>query len=100
MTSDLLNALRTIKPDLPDTNDLWQAMTAIRPEGEEFLKRTFWRILCDALPFRKSPEEQKALANWILSQKKYKESKGGPWPPAPLVTKRYRAPLPKFINQV
>lgn len=93
--TDLYNALRLLRGDLPDVQNGQEAWEAVRPEhGSVFVKGSFWDVLQKHLLFSRSVHRQSRIANWIHGQKE----RAGVWPPIPLVTKQAVLPLPNTLK--
>lgn len=100
--TDLYNSLRLLRPDLPDVQTGQQAWDAVKPEGGDFPRWSFWGILQSKLPFcTNSPAKQAKIAEYINNKADRTKQLGQQWPPAVLQYGRpVRLPLPNVIKPI
>lgn len=95
--TDLYNALRLLRGDMPNVQNGWEAWQAVRPEnGAAFVRGSFWDVLQKHLPFAKSEAAQKRLAVWITEQKRFQKT----WPPIVLATRPAILPKPNILKPI
>lgn len=93
MHTRLLGILRTINPIIPTDATPEQAWRMVKPEGQAFMRGSFWQVL-SALPFAHTPEKQVKIADWIWRQKERAQMSGRQFPPKPIAIKPAILPQP------
>lgn len=84
---------KTIIPEGVSPREAW---ALIRPEGE-FVHGSFWQIIDRKMMFAKTPEKQKAIAEYIYRKLESYRKNDRVWPPAVLrVNKQIFQPIPKI----
>lgn len=94
MNDLLLSELRHIDWQIPDWATPKDAAKMLRPCGTQFVKGSFWRVLCDRLPFARSEATQQRIAEWLFRQRIRTKKAGKVYPPKAFVTKQAIVPAP------